>query len=131
MNKDCYQVFAGKKDLAALGFLIVLSLLAWALHSFGDGQTYPTRFHIQVFTDSKKEFDLLKPPENRFKLPGRLGIVELEWDERGRVRIASSPCPCKTCVNMGWVTNSSLICVPGGIIVEPRSSADNIDAVSR
>lgn len=131
MSSQPSPVFAGKKDFAALALLLALSLVAWMIHSSNDKAKKPTIYRIKIFSRPEKVSEITQPPENRLTITGKLGPAEIEWDVDGKVRIASSTCPCKTCVNMGWVSDSSLICVPNGIIIEPQSNGALIDAVTR
>jgi len=64
--------------------------------------------------------------------PGKLGKTEIEI-MNGRVRILSSPCRNKICVNMGSIGREGgvLVCVPNEIVVGIGNNRnDDLDAVS-
>lgn len=131
MSAQQPPVFAGRRDWLIILTMLAVSLLAWLLHSLPATDSKPAGYRIRIFTEPEKIINTGVPADNRLIINGRLGSAEIEWDGGGKVRIASSTCPCKTCVNMGWVSDASLICVPNGIIVEPQTGSSQIDAVTR
>lgn len=68
----------------------------------------------------------------RLEAPGPLGKTEIEI-MNGQVRILSSPCRNKICVNMGSVGREGgvLVCVPNEVVVGiGYNRSDDLDAVS-
>ncbi len=116
-------------DKVFIVFLLVISVILTLLRFSGsDGDLK------YVIRSKQPEFKkiLFKPSKNPLLVKGKLGTTVVEWDLKGRVRIKSSPCPFKTCVSMGWVHgNSSIVCVPNGVIVETQHSTEEIDGVAR
>jgi len=71
--------------------------------------------------------------EATYTVAGPLGetIVEVR---AGAVRVASSPCPHKTCVSMGWISEpgQTVVCVPNGVVVRVLGEgASRLDATTR
>lgn len=67
------------------------------------------------------------------EVPGPLGVTQVQI-KSGRVRIQSSPCPNKTCIQMGEFGDGGgcLICLPNEVIVGVEKDPYNgLDAVSR
>lgn len=133
-DKASPPVFAGREEKLAITLLLLLSLIVWFYglkDSSAPGEA-STRWRITVFSEPRQQSEMSCPAEKRLIVTGKLGPAEIEWDEHGRVRIASSTCPCRTCVNMGWSANAALICVPNGIMIEPLAAGiPSVDAVTR
>jgi hypothetical protein len=62
---------------------------------------------------------------------GHLGPVTVEVRD-GEARIVDSPCPEQRCVSAGAVAGrgTAAVCVPGGIVLEPRTG-EGYDGVVR
>jgi hypothetical protein len=127
-------VFAGPTEMLLLMTLLLFSFFIWFFKADANlFQVEPTnRWLITIFSDPPQKIEINYPDKKHLTVTGKLGPAEIEWDGKGKVRIASSTCPCRTCTNMGWSADASLICVPNGIVVEPlRLKTENVDAVSR
>ncbi len=132
MNEARLKLFNGCPDLVFFAILIFASLVAWSIHSISEKLPANRSFIIKIIGENGEHRQEVANKRNeKLAVSGKLGQVTIEWDNNGRVRIASSSCPCQTCVNMGWSSYSSLICVPGGVMVEPQATEDTIDAVTR
>ncbi len=130
-GKATPPVFADRNEAFALVLLTLLSVVGLFYHFLSDGPV-ADRWRLTVFSKSPVTSIISRPAEKRLIVTGKLGPAEIEWDDHGKVRIASSTCPCRTCINMGWSDSGALICVPNGLIVEPlRSEAASVDAVTR
>lgn len=130
MKNNVPLLFAGKHDWLVMIALLTISLLAWAVHNYSGRTGFNGACKVKIFTDPVEEIYFAGPQSQPVKIMGKAGPAVIEWGSDGRIRIISSTCPCKTCVNMGWTDSSSLVCVPNGILVEPIADT-NIDAVSR
>ncbi|HNX77936.1 MAG TPA: NusG domain II-containing protein [Candidatus Rifleibacterium sp.] len=127
-------VFAGRSEVIIIVMVTLLSFIAWLYQYFQPAapEASIVRWRVTTFTRTVSSREITRPTEMRLMVKGKLGPAEIEWDDRGRVRIASSTCPCHTCVQMGWSAGASLICVPNGLLLEPlNEEAASVDAVSR
>lgn len=131
MKSENYAIFGGRKDWYVLVALLIFSAYAWFAHQSELSKDVGRSYSIRVFTVPQQLFVFDQPQKNRLVIAGKIGPAEIEWDDRGRIRIASSTCSCKTCVNMGWAADCSLICVPNGIVVEVVAEQKNYDAISQ
>ncbi|GAB4276747.1 MAG: hypothetical protein Kow0029_19000 [Candidatus Rifleibacteriota bacterium] len=124
------RIFAGMKDYAFLLILFLLSLIAWHLHV---AQNVPSsaEYEIVIFTEQPVTKVFKKPLSMPLNIQGKIGPAKVEWNKKGEVRIASSACPCKTCVNYGWIKSGSVVCVPNGIVVRIVKGGEEADAISR
>lgn len=132
MNDNLPPIFAGKHDWLILLVLLALSFLAWAAHNYGSNNGFSGACRVRILTEPPQEILFSGPQAQPVEVRGRTGPAVIEWGSDRKIRISSSSCPCKTCVNMGWTNSSSLICVPNGVVVEPMIAGDQqVDAVTR
>ncbi|MBU1108521.1 MAG: NusG domain II-containing protein [Candidatus Riflebacteria bacterium] len=132
MNKLVPPLFAGRHDWLVLAGLLAISLVAWVGHYYDQPVSFRGACKIRIFTDPAQKLVFSGPQAQPIQVNGKIGPATVEWGDGGKIRIVSSACPCKVCVNMGWTDNSSLVCVPNGIIVDPTAAASSeIDAVTR
>ena len=72
--------------------------------------------------------------DSYFSVDGTIGKTEIEIKDR-RVRIVSSPCDKKICVQKGWIDQSyeTIVCIPNRVAISlvSSSSRDTIDGVTR
>ena len=102
--------------------LLFISAYAYYMHF----KNVASEFEVEVLSQNKT---YKKPVDsNQLKVKGILGFTTVEWTGDG-VKITDSCCPNKTCVQFGKTNNSSLICVPNGIIVKPTK--DLYDAITQ
>ena len=49
------------------------------------------------------------------------------------IRVTDADCPDKTCVKMGWLSNSSMpiVCLPHRLVIEFTSDSGDVDALTR
>lgn len=116
------------------GVLIAALLLGsgaffwWGAKASGTGGGY----RISVLGHPERARSFPRPPAGKVEIVGLLGPSEIEWDERGRVRIARSPCPNRICLALGWVEGSrSVCCVPNGVVVECLQPDRTFDGETR
>lgn len=130
LDQKSPKVFSGKNDFLFLLFLLVVSGLAWFLH---DSQKFSANkaFEVVVFSNPIKTTIFSNVSSESVVVKGLLGPATIEWNQAGDFRIASSTCPGKICVNYGWTSEGSIVCVPNGIVVKTLKSEDHVDAVSR
>lgn len=130
---DKLPLFASNIDWLILLLLLSISGSMYYLHKWDIiGDTRISGYAIRILKEPSEEILFTTVPHNKaFEVKGLTGLAQIEWDRDGRVRIVSSACPCKTCINMGWSNRNSLICVPNGIIVDIKSYKSNVDAVTR
>jgi|GEM_PF-1044112 len=132
MNDNVPPLFAGKHDWQILLALLAVSLLAWAGHNYSSRGGFSGACRVRILTEPSQEMLFSGPQAQPVEVRGRTGPAVIEWGSDKKIRIRSSSCPCKTCVNMGWTDSSSLICVPNGIVVEPIvDDGQQVDAVTR
>jgi hypothetical protein len=132
MKNNVPPLFAGKHDWLIMLALLAVSLLAWAGHNYDGGSGFSGACRVRILTEPPQEMIFSEPQAQPVEIRGRTGPAFIEWGSDNRIRIKSSSCPCKTCVNMGWTDRSSLICVPNGIVVEPQvDGRQQVDAVTR
>ncbi len=130
-GKATPPVFADRNEALVLVLLTFLSVVG-ILYHFLPAATVADKWRLTVFSKPPVTSMISRPAEKRLIVTGKLGPAEIEWDDHGKVRIASSTCPCRTCVNMGWSDSGALICVPNGLMVEPlQNEAASVDAVTR
>ena len=50
-----------------------------------------------------------------------------------RIRVKEADCPDKTCVNMGWLSSSSMpiVCLPHHLVIEFTDDTGDVDALTR
>jgi hypothetical protein len=117
-----------------LPFLLGLLLLSWGLrHSLlPDGS--PPR-ELRFLTSTGPRTCPLTPGIE--KLPGPLGITEIEIGKDLRVRMLRSPCPGQLCLRLGSIHQSgeALVCVPNQVGVEllgsGSASEQKLDGVTQ
>lgn len=63
-----------------------------------------------------RTIDLTDPPFT-FTVEGEHGANTIEV-EPGRVRVTKADCPDKTCVHMGWSSQSPIVCLPHRLVIE-------------
>ncbi len=132
MNEPVYRIFASRREVAVIICVAVFSLFLLIQVEQNQPDMPVETWRLTVFADTRQQFELICPPEKHLIVTGKSGPAEIEWDGRGKIRIASSTCPCKTCVSMGWTSEAAIVCVPNGIVIEPvRQGPDAVDAVSR
>ncbi|PKL42169.1 MAG: hypothetical protein CVV41_15440 [Candidatus Riflebacteria bacterium HGW-Riflebacteria-1] len=132
MNGEVPPLFSGKTDWLIMIGLLLVSLVAWAGHNYMQPAGFSGACTVRIFTEPPQKLVFTGPQPQPLTVVGKTGAATIEWGTDGRIRIASSTCPCKTCVNMGWTDSSSLVCVPNGIIVEPAAdTGSKVDAVTR
>lgn len=126
-----------KTDLLIISLLIIFGVISLLL-SFGN-QGNCKSYTIQIGYDTD-EYSLLGKETQRInvstptvkEVKGKLGPVKIEFDPIKGVRVVESGCPCKVCINSGWIKNHSIVCIPNSLIVKPEfnDSDDKTDAVS-
>lgn len=131
MNAEEYKIIGGRKDFFALLALLAISMVAWFAHQQSLQSNESRKYSVTIFTSPEQKMFFNEIPHKKLLVTGKLGPAEIEWDAHGKVRIASSTCPCQTCINMGWTADASLICVPNGIVVEAIPVKQSFDAVTR
>ena len=102
--------------------LLIISCLAYYLHV----RTIVNGFEVISLHDRSI---YKRPSDGKLKIKGKIGYTTIIWDNSGGVKISDSCCPNKTCVSLGRTTNSTIICIPNGIMVTPITS--EYDAVSQ
>lgn len=115
-------------------FVLILCILSLSLVSFFVIRSN-NRPGDEVIIESDAglvSISLLKGRE-RFGVEGRLGVSIIEIS-RGRVRMAESPCPSKTCIHTGWISKKgeTIVCIPNHIIIKiDGKTREEYDAISR
>lgn len=106
-------------------FIILFLIIAAIFVSFRriSQQKKGAMVHISTSTETY-EYPLSK--DGIFDIPGDLGITKVEIKDE-KVRIIDSPCPNKTCIQMGW--GNLLICMPNQVVVSVPKSGD-YDAIA-
>ena len=131
MSDDYAYGFWGGGDKLLIGLLLFVSV-ALSVYSLFEEEFSAGGWKINVIGGSAPPVLIKTPPEAELEVPGLLGKTVLEWSPDGLIRVTSSPCPLKICVNRGWAAGpESLYCIPNGVIVEFLDSAKTLDGVSR
>lgn len=110
-------------------FLLIISFFSY----FASTKSIKKTSTYTIINSDKKVIQVLRPRVEPMTVKGRIGNVIVEWRADGSVRIASSGCPLKICVNRGWIHgNDSVVCVPNEVVVSCHADLkSNIDGVSR
>ncbi len=112
-KKDVYFVFV--LFLIFVGFIIYVKFF------------YSAKTLLILTDNSKIEYKL--PVWKVVKVKGKIGISVIEIKGK-KVRFLDSPCPDKVCVNSGWITSGSVVCIPNEVQVIIKNSDEKLDFVS-
>lgn len=118
-------------DLGVIFVLLVLSLVLNHVQSLKGGEHKISAYCIKVLSSPQKEIMLFEPQKKPLTIKGLKGSSVIEWNNEGKIRFASSACPNKACVNMGWCSEGSIICVPNGVVINIIADKNQFDAVSK
>ena len=109
-----------KKDIVVCLVLLVLVLAGliavWIYRSSGENTTAIIEHNStqieRINLDKVTQSDII------FIDDGKGCQVEIEV-EKGRIRVRSSSCPDKVCVNCGWLEKKgdTAVCLPNGVVV--------------
>ena len=111
--------------MTGMDWLVVLLLLCTSLTGIAMVVAAPRGTRVVVTSDGKTCFVAPLDQYRSVDIEGPLGLTHLVIDDLG-AHITSSPCPHKTCINMGPVKRSGelLACVPNRILVRIDSPGD-------
>lgn len=123
-----------KGDKLLIIFILISSVLifvGFSAYGFSKKDTYAV---IEVNGEFYQKISLGKNgPNLKMKVNGMLGETEVEVAE-DKVRIISSPCPDKDCVNQGWIKKPGqvLVCLPNRVVIkiEGESFEKDIDVTT-
>lgn len=119
-----YRVIA---VIIAVIFAAGIAGSAWVLTSSGGSI-------VRVISDGAvvRTVDLRAAADEQFDVSydGHVNTVEIRDH---RIRVLSADCPDQTCVDMGWLSSSSvpIVCLPHRLVIEFISDTDAVDAVTR
>lgn len=108
-----YKLFTcGDKLLVAFFLLSSLIALLAINHLQNQGGTVS----IGVSGQIKHQFSL--KDDREIQVSGPLGLTQIQIKNQ-KVRIISSACPDKICVNTGWISSTyqMIVCVPNQIVI--------------
>lgn len=94
----------------------------------------PKKSTVRIVSDGEvvETIDLSSAEDRVFEVAyqGHTNTVEIKDH---RIRVSAADCPDKTCVNMGWLSSSSMpiVCLPHRLVIEFTDSVDDLDAVTR
>ena len=71
---------------------------------------------MEIAVDGKLEYILSLNEEKTVAVQGLLGKTVVEIRDR-RVRVTSSPCQNKICIEQGWVTHGVIACLPNKVVI--------------
>lgn len=112
-------------------FLTLLSLSFFGL--FFIRNILPENQTVLIDADGKPAYALPLSEDRTVSVEGPDGKTVVEI--RGKmVRIIESPCRNKLCVQQGWISSGSLICLPNRVVVTIQGHVTDqrgIDAVTR
>jgi hypothetical protein len=128
-GKGFYGLILTRGDKLLMGILLVLSLASIGMvHRLVKPGSV-----VVVEVDGHEVHRLDLSVDGRRAVVGPLGETVIQVNA-GEIRVESSPCPHKLCVNMGWVkrTGSLIVCVPNRVLVrvEGEQSGEEPDAVT-
>lgn len=125
-------------DKLILGLVLAVALSSLGYLEFRRMRVAPpaeARVVVEVDGVVKDTFPLaeLKAGEER-RIQGPLGYSVIQGGEN-KVRMVSSPCPDKVCVQRGWISlpGEAIVCVPNRVMVhiEGPASPQGYDAVTQ
>ncbi|NLI78078.1 MAG: hypothetical protein GX442_16795 [Candidatus Riflebacteria bacterium] len=118
-------------DGVVIALLLLGTGLAWWWGTPRAGR-HPSGYRLFVAGHPERERFFPKPPAGPVVIEGVLGPSVVEWDAAGRVRIASSPCPNRLCISLGWVQAPlGTCCAPNGVGVECLATDTFLDGETR
>jgi hypothetical protein len=83
----------------------------------------PKSNSVSIEVDGRQTY-ILPATENRIvPVKGSHGYTYVEIND-GKVRINSSPCTSKLCVQHGWITSGVLVCLPNRVVVTIGSHSE-------
>jgi hypothetical protein len=99
-------------------WLIILVLLGASLLGIAIVASAPAGARVLVTAEGDLTFSASLDQRRQFAVAGPLGKTQLTIDDSG-VRVLSSPCPRKICMNMGPARGTAdlIACVPNRILV--------------
>ena len=120
MNKRIAIIILAIFLLGVIGSVLVLTAApTTTVRIISDGTTIRT-------------VDLLTAADETFTVTcqGHTNTVEIR--DR-KIRVLDADCPDRTCVNMGWLSSSSLpiVCLPHHLVIEFVGDTDSLDAITR
>jgi hypothetical protein len=89
---------------------------------------------VRIISDGEviRTVDLLTAADETFSVTyqGHTNTIEIR-DKK--IRVLDADCPDHTCVNMGWLSSSSMpiVCLPHHLVIEFAGESDGLDAVTR
>lgn len=139
--KDVLELYT-KYDIIFIILFSTVSLVIIIYHSaykkLVSSNLLPDKviYKIYIINNINKEkqvITLYKPPANlKLEVEGMLGKTVIEWDTKGNVRIASSPCKNQICVNTGWIKPPFFsFCAPNGVGVQCYSKEAEFDGITQ
>ncbi len=124
-----------KTDWIIIIFLFLLPFPIKILtNSFQKSEVY---YQIKHYIGNQLVIDNIESNnQSPFIIKGEKGSLILEFDKEKGVRVASSSCPCKVCINNGWTKSEAVVCVPNSVIIQPivknkETSHNPVDGVTR
>lgn len=116
------------KKLKPLDFVIVLFVLVASLFLFRgcSMKTLSGKRKVVCVSAPEKEYVFSLSRAGTYRVQGEKGESIIEIKD-GKVRIADSVCPNKTCVKCGFVSSGKIICLPNKVFV----SVENDDEQKR
>ena len=122
------------KKLKPFDFVIVALVLASSFFSFRlcTKKALLAKDKIAFVRASEKEYVFPLSKDAIYRVQGEKGEATIEV-KGGKVRIASSSCPNKTCVKCGFVDSGKIICLPNKVFVSVENDEQKKvpDAVSQ
>lgn len=113
------------KHFRPLDFVLIAAILVSAVLVTKKSFTTSAERVIVNANGNGYEYSLNK--DGIYEVEGVIGITKFEIKNK-QVRILESPCPNKTCVNLGW--SNPLICLPNKVVISVITEGD-VDAVSQ
>lgn len=96
--------------------------------------TAPSKSHVRIVSDGETVYaaDLSRTGDTTFDInyQGHTNTVEIK---NHRIHVLKADCPDQTCVNMGWLSSSSMpiVCLPHRLVIEFTDLTDDIDSAAR
>jgi hypothetical protein len=120
-----------RKDKIVIIALVVFSLAGLAVVTLPVAEHEALHGVVRVKGEVVNNIDLNVEVDSRINVTGALGVSVLEV-KGGKLRMLSSPCPDKICVNQGWVCKPGevIVCVPNAVSVSIEGDG-GVDAIIR
>lgn len=118
-------------DVILLAALIVISVFGF----ISVKELFPEGTDVIIEVEGRTVYRLSLNEDAAVSVKGIIGHTMVEIKD-GKVHVKDSPCQNKLCVEHGWITRGSIICLPNRVVVSIKTSGKektrhkDIDAIT-